>query len=149
MNDLRPGRVHNKVYKKGACKVYPIVHCCSVVHCCTLLYTVIHCCTLYKHQQFVFELNHHRLTAGLVRPTCDADGRLPYLVRYCAQNMLLKLGKKNRRFSNICKLFSFLVKPNIVKDSFTTTLYLLDFNGFLPTFGLFHYAKLPSYKRMR
>ena len=36
-----------------------------------------------------------------------------------------------------------------MKDSFTTTLYLLDFIGFLPTFGLFHYAKLASYKRVK
>ena len=46
-------------------------------------------------------------------------------------------------------LFSFLAKLNFLKDSFTTALYLLDFIGFLPTFGLFHYANLPSYKRVR
>ena len=60
----------------------------------------------------------------------------------------MKLGK-NRRFSNICQLFSFFAKLNFLKDSFTTTLYLLDFIGFWPTFGLFHYSKLPSYKRVR
>ena len=60
----------------------------------------------------------------------------------------LKLGK-NRRFSNTCQLFSVLAKHNFLKDSFTTTLYLLDFIGFWPTFGLFHYAKLPSYKRVK
>ena len=60
----------------------------------------------------------------------------------------MKLGE-NRRFSNTCQLFSFLAKLNFLKDSFTTTLYLLDFIGFSPTFGLFHYANLPSYKRVR
>ena len=57
---------------------------------------------------------------------------------------------KNRHFSSTCKLFSFfLAKLNFLKDYFTTTLYLLDFIGFGSTFGLFHYAKLPSYKRVR
>ena len=56
---------------------------------------------------------------------------------------------KNCRFSNACKLFSFLAKLNFLKDSFTTTLNLLDFIGLWPIFSLFHYAKLPSYKRVR
>ena len=34
-------------------------------------------------------------------------------------------------------------------DSFNEILYLLNIIGFWPTFGLFHYAKLPSYKRVR
>ena len=38
-------------------------------------------------------------------------------------------------------------KLNFLKDSFTITLYLLDLIGFWPTFGIFHYEKLPSYKR--
>ena len=42
-----------------------------------------------------------------------------------------------------------LDKNRRLKDSFTPTLYLLNFIGFWPTFGLFHYAKLPSYKRLR
>ena len=58
-------------------------------------------------------------------------------------------GQGNRHFSNTCQRFSFLAKHNFLKDSFTTPLYLLDFNGLWPTFGLFHYAKLPSYKRVR
>ena len=57
----------------------------------------------------------------------------------------LKLGK-NWRFSNTCQLF-FL--QNFLKYSFTTTLYLLDFIWFWPIFGLFYYAKFPSYKRVR
>ena len=60
----------------------------------------------------------------------------------------LKLGK-NGRLSNTCHLLSFLAKPNYVKASFTTTLYLLDLIWFGPTFGLFHYANFPSYKRVR
>ena len=52
-------------------------------------------------------------------------------------------------YTVVCKLISFLAKLNFLKDSFTTTLYLLNFIGFWPTFGLFHYAKLPSYKRVR
>ena len=42
----------------------------------------------------------------------------------------VEAGQKNRRFSNTCKQFSFLAKPNFLKDSFTTTLNLLDFNEF-------------------
>ena len=49
--------------------------------------------------------------------------------------------EENRRFSNTCKLFSFLAKHNFLKDSCNTTLYLLDLIGFWPTFGLLHYAK--------
>ena len=37
---------------------------------------------------------------------------------------------KNRRFSNTCQLFSFLSKLNFLKDSFNTTLYLLDLLDF-------------------
>ena len=37
------------------------------------------------------------------------------------------------------------IPVDFFKDAFTTTLYI----GFGPTFGLFHYAKLPSYKRVR
>ena len=51
-------------------------------------------------------------------------------------------------FLNTFQLFSFLAKLNFLKDSFATTLYLLDFFEFSPTFGLFHYANLPSYKRV-
>ena len=43
----------------------------------------------------------------------------------------------------------FLAKLNFFNDSFTTKLNLLDFIGFWPTFGLFHYAKLPNHKRVR
>ena len=60
----------------------------------------------------------------------------------------MKLGK-NCHFSNPYKLFSFLAEHNFLKDSYTTALYLLDFIGLLPTFGLFHYANLTSYKRVR
>ena len=42
-----------------------------------------------------------------------------------------------------------MAKHHFLKDSLTITLYLLDFIGFWPTFGLFHYTKLPSYKRVR
>ena len=56
---------------------------------------------------------------------------------------------KNHRLSNTYQIFSFLAKLNFLKDSFNTTLYLLDFIRIWPTFGLFHYAKLPSYKRVR
>ena len=61
---------------------------------------------------------------------------------------LLKLGKK-LPFSNTSQPFFSSSKNNFLTESFTTTLYLLDFIGFLPTFGLFHYAKLPSYRRVR
>ena len=55
--------------------LYTVVVLYNVVHCCPLVYTVVHCCTLYKHQQFVFKLNRHRhrQTAGIVKPSCDAD----------------------------------------------------------------------------
>ena len=36
-----------------------------------------------------------------------------------------------------------------MKDSFTTALYLSDFIWFWPTFGLFHFGKFPSYKRVK
>ena len=56
----------------------------------------------------------------------------------------------NHRFSNTCKLFYFLAKHDIFGDSCNTLLlYLLDLIWFLPTFGLFHYTKLPSFKRVR
>ena len=60
----------------------------------------------------------------------------------------LKLSK-NHRFSNTRQTFPFLSEHNILKDLFTTTLYLLYFIGCWPTFGVFHYAKLSSYKRER
>ena len=41
----------------------------------------------------------------------------------------LKLGQKSL-FSNTCELFSVLAKLNFLKDSFTTTLYLLDLLDF-------------------
>ena len=56
---------------------------------------------------------------------------------------------ENRRFSNTCELFSFLAKLNFLKDSYNTTLYMLDLIRFSLTFGLFHYPKLSSYKRVR
>ena len=46
-------------------------------------------------------------------------------------------------------MLTFYAKLNFLKDSFTTTLYRLDFIGFLPTVGLLHYANLLSYKRVR
>ena len=55
---------------------------------------------------------------------------------------------ENYCFSNICQLFSFLAKHIFLKDSWNRTLYLLDVIRFWLTFGLFHYEKLPSYKRL-
>ena len=46
-------------------------------------------------------------------------------------------------------LFFFLAKLNSFEDYFNTTLYLLDLIGFWHTFGLFHLARLPSYKGVR
>ena len=81
--------------------------------------------------------------------------RLPFLKKglywfkfLLKRNRPLKLGK-NRRFSNTCKLLSFLAKLYFLKESFATALYQLDFIGFLPKSGFFHYANLPSYKRVR
>ena len=44
--------------------------------------------------------------------------------------------------------YFFLAKLNFLKDSFNATLNLLNIIEFWHTFGLFHYAKLPSYKRV-
>ena len=40
-------------------------------------------------------------------------------------------------------------KHNTFKHSGYTTLYLCEFFGFLPKFGLFHFWKIPSDKRVR
>ena len=53
-------------------------------------------------------------------------------------------GQKLLFFKYLLIIFLF-GKTLFIKDSSNTTLNLLDFIGFGPTFGLFHYAKLPSY----
>ena len=52
-------------------------------------------------------------------------------------------------FKYMSTIFFFGKTIFFFKDSITATLYLLNIIGFWPTFGLFHYAKLPSYKRVR
>ena len=61
----------------------------------------------------------------------------------------MKLGKKLPFFKYMYTIYFFLAKLNFLKDFFTTTLNLLNLIGFWPTFRLFHYAKLLSYKRVR
>ena len=56
--------------------------------------------------------------------------------------------KELKFFLNISQIF-FFVKPDFMKNSCNTTLFLLVLLGFWSTFGLFHYAKLPRYKRER
>ena len=54
-------------------------------------------------------------------------------------------------------IYIFLLQQNIffwlkhicIGNSWYTTLYLLDLFGLEPKFGLFHYAKLPSYNRVK
>ena len=45
--------------------------------------------------------------------------------------------------------FEGLARHNFLKNCCYTTLYLLDLFGFWPIFGLFYYAKLPIYKRVK
>ena len=60
----------------------------------------------------------------------------------------VEAGQKLPFFKYLSIIF-FFVRTYFLKDSFNTTLYLLDFIVFGPIFGLFHYAKLTSYRRVR
>ena len=46
------------------------------------------------------------------------------------------------------KIF-FVEKHNFLKNSCYSTLYRMDLFGFGPNFGLYQYAELPSYKRVK
>ena len=60
----------------------------------------------------------------------------------------VEVGVKSPIF-NYNQRFSLLVKPNFINNFCYTALYMFDLFVFGPTFDIFHYAKLPSYKRVK
>ena len=62
----------------------------------------------------------------------------------------IKVGGKSPFFKCMSIIFSLFFFGKIISlKIFNTPLYLLDLIEFWPTFGLFLYAKLPNYKRVR